>query len=77
MDLSTREGEAWEEVEALIEKGHSSAYDRAASTLRDLQDLAVLQGRKQLVRDRIEDLRTRYARRQAFLRRLDEVLSAG
>jgi hypothetical protein len=77
MDLSTREGEAWEEVEALIEKGHSSAYDRAASTLRDLQDLAVLQGRKQLFRDRIEDLRTRYARRQAFLRRLDEVLSAG
>ncbi|THV42157.1 hypothetical protein [Glycomyces buryatensis] len=63
---------AWERVGQLVEVGRSGEYDEAAHIVEDLWTLAMRDGHQDAVRGRLVELRSRYARRPAFQRRLDE-----
>jgi hypothetical protein len=56
----------------LVEVGRSGEYDEAAQLAEDLWTLARRDGHEDAVRPRLVELRTRYARRSAFQRRLNE-----
>jgi hypothetical protein len=63
---------AWERVDQLVATSRPVEYDEAAQLLDDLWALAQRDGHRESVRPRLVELRTRYARRPAFQRRLDE-----
>lgn len=69
--LAAREGAAWTEVEEDIKLRQGPAYDRAASLLTDLADLAAYRGQEQAFKQQLSLLRQRHATKQTFLRRLD------
>ena len=70
--LSGREDKAWREVDALIQQSQAKAYDGAVQLLKKLGDLAEHQGRRSVFEERLGQIRERYSRRSALLRRLRE-----
>jgi hypothetical protein len=61
----------WRQVEALIEIKRAKEYDQAVQLLKDLHDVGARQQRTAAFAARFAPLRERYAKRVAFLERLD------
>ena len=70
--LAGREDKAWREVDALIQQSQAKAYDEAVRLLKKLGDLAEHQDRRSVFDERLGQIRERYSRRSALLRRLRE-----
>jgi hypothetical protein len=70
--LARREDEAWREVDALIQQSRAKAYDEAMRLLKRLEDLAEYQNRRFTFEDHLGQIRDRYSRRHALMRRLRE-----
>ncbi len=62
----------WEEVLRLVELKQASPYDQAVAHLKDLRDVAVMQGTTDAFRDRLLKLRERYSRRPGLITRLQK-----
>lgn len=71
-ELAPRETQSWDEVDRLIEGRNAHDYDLAIALLEDLLDLAESDGRRDEALGRIQDLRSRHARKRAFAQRLDK-----
>ena len=70
--MAEREAESWQEVDALIGRKTGSAYEDAVQLLRRLRDLAEYKGRAMDFQGRVREIRERYSRRSALMRRLRE-----
>ena len=68
--LAEREAEVWQEVEALIQQGTGSAYDKAVQLLLRLRALAVHRGEQIAFERQMSQVCEQYSRRSALLRRL-------
>ena len=60
----------WKEVESQIELRNASGYDRAASLLGDLKEVASEQGKLDDFGRRLQDIRTRHTRKGQFITRV-------
>ena len=65
-----RTEERWQAIEALLQRGTSSAYDEALKATRELHEAMVHGGREAEFRKDFERSLERHARRQAWRRRL-------
>ena len=70
--LAGQEDETWCEVDALIQRSQSKAYEEAVRLLKRLQDLAEYQNRQSAFEERLDQIRDQYSRRRALMRRLRE-----
>ncbi len=72
--LAKRERQAWQEVEALIQRSYQAkAYDEAVDRLLKLRELAEFQNTQADFRKRASQLRERYQSRHSFIKRLERV----
>lgn len=71
-DLARREEQAWQEVESLAEQKQTRTYDSAVEILARLRELAVYQGRVEEFQRRLDEFRSRYARRPALIGRFHQ-----
>jgi hypothetical protein len=71
--LAQREGDAWEEIDKLVEKKQAKAYDEAVQLLLKLQDLAVYQDKTPAFQERVNAIYERYSNRPSLLKRLQGV----
>ncbi|MEG5138375.1 MULTISPECIES: hypothetical protein [unclassified Microcoleus] len=71
--LAKRETAAWEDIEALIQKGTSSSYDEVVLLLLKLQDLAEYQNQTVKFFTLVQQLHNKYSSRSALKRRLVKV----
>lgn len=70
-ELVTREGDAWEQVEALIATRQPRQYDEAVALIRDLMEVAERGGRRQeAAAGRVDALCQQHARKDTFIARL-------
>ncbi|MCB0531989.1 MAG: hypothetical protein KDD14_07295 [Saprospiraceae bacterium] len=69
--LAREEAVLWKSVDGNLLKATSTSYDIATATLKDLQDLAEYKGDSQAFTARMKELRERYARSRALIRRFD------
>jgi hypothetical protein len=77
LDALRQRGDAvWRDVEAEIDRRNASAYDRAAQLLTDLKTIAAENGTLDDYARRVEDLRSRHARKPKLLERLDRLTTA-
>ncbi|NJM77000.1 MAG: hypothetical protein HC852_15930 [Acaryochloridaceae cyanobacterium RU_4_10] len=60
----------WKEVFQLIELKQPSSYDRAVAHLKDLRDVAVMQGSADAFCAQLLDLQKQYSKRPGFITRL-------
>lgn len=70
--LALRETAAWEDVEALIQKGTSKSYDEVVPLLLKLRDLADYQNQQANFSTRLKQLHAQYSSRTGLKRRLLE-----
>jgi hypothetical protein len=68
--LAEREDEAWRKVDALIQQSQAKPYDEAVRLLKKLKDLAEYQNRPSAFEEHLDQIRDRYGRRHALMRRL-------
>ncbi|PSB29864.1 hypothetical protein C7B69_09020 [filamentous cyanobacterium Phorm 46] len=68
--LAKRETAAWEDIDALIQKGTSSSYDEVVPLLLKLRDLADYQKQQIKFLTRLQQLHNKYSGRSALKRRL-------
>jgi hypothetical protein len=69
----TKRGESpWCEVEDQIALRHAAGYDRAATLLADLGEIAVTAGTQDQFAKRLADIRARHERKGKFIERLDK-----
>ena len=68
--LAVREAQVWEEVDNLLIKAQSNAYDQAVKLLVQLQDLARYREDYLPFQQRLKAIRTKYSRRTGLLERL-------
>jgi hypothetical protein len=71
--LALREGDAWRQVNLLIEARKPAEYDEAALLLDDLKALAGRNGRSGAFDQRISLLREQHSRKVSLMRRLDRL----
>jgi hypothetical protein len=71
--LAQREDQTWQEVETLIQKSQSKAYDEAVQLLVKLRDLALYQGQEATFQQRLNWIYNHYSNRSALMRRLRDV----
>ena len=69
--LAREEAALWESIELNLLKATGSSYDKAAATLKDLQDLAVYQDNVPGFTAKMSALREQYARKKALIGRFD------
>jgi hypothetical protein len=69
--LAGRADGVWQRVEALIATKRQGDYDRAVQVLVDLCDLSAWKGRTDTFENRLEQLRTRHAKKVRLLERLE------
>jgi hypothetical protein len=62
----------WKEILQLVELKQASPYDRAVAHLKDLRDVAQMQGNTDAFRDRLLKLREQYSNRPGFITRLQK-----
>jgi hypothetical protein len=60
----------WQEILRLVELKQASPYDQAVAHLRDLQDVAVMQGTADVFGDRLLNLQKQYSNRPGLITRL-------
>jgi hypothetical protein len=60
----------WQEVSRLIDLKQASPHAQAVAHLKDLRDVAILEGTSDAFRDRLLDLRKQYSNRPGFITRL-------
>jgi len=70
--LAEREDEAWHEVDTLIQQSQAKPYDEAVRLLKKLEGLAEYQNRQSAFEEHLDQIRDRYGRRHALMRRLRE-----
>ena len=70
--LATRGEAAWREVEDQIALRHAAGYDRAATLLADLGEIAATAGTQDQFAKRLADIRARHERKGKFIERLDK-----
>jgi hypothetical protein len=68
--LAQRETAAWEDVEALIQKGTSKSYDEVVPLLLKLRDLADYQNQQSNFLTRLKQLHAQYSSRSGLKKRL-------
>ena len=68
--LAKRETAAWEDIDALIQKGTSKSYDDVVPLLLNLRDLADHQNQKVKFLTRLQQLHDQYSSRSGLKRRL-------
>ena len=68
--LAKRETAAWEDIDALIQKGTSKSYDEVVPLLLKLRDLADHQNQKLKFLTRLQQLHDQYSSRSGLKRRL-------
>lgn len=71
--LAKRETAAWEEIDALIQKGTSNSYDEVVPLLLKLRDLADYQKQQIKFLTRLQELHNKYSSRSGLKRRLLKV----
>lgn len=71
--MARQEAALWTSVDENLLKATGSSYDKAAATLKDLQDLAVYQGKTEGFKAKMKALREQYARKKALIGRFDGV----
>jgi len=71
--LARRGEDAWQEVDALIQKSQAKTYDEAVQLLLKLRDLARHQGQETVFQQRLNRICGQYSRRSGLLRRLRNV----
>ena len=71
-DLAKREDIAWRQTEALINERKPQSYGRALELLRDLRDLGARRDKADAFAAALRSLRSRHAKKPAFLARLDK-----
>jgi hypothetical protein len=62
----------WQEVSRLVELKQAKPYDEAVAHLKDLRDVAAMQGTADAFRDRLLKLKEQYSNRPGFITRLKE-----
>lgn len=67
--LAETETALWAKLPGLIEQTKASTYDQAVNILKDLHELAQHQNQLQEFREKIEQLKERYGKSQALMRR--------
>lgn len=60
----------WDEISRLIELKQASPYDQAVAHLRDLRDIALMQGTADTFGDRLLNLQKQYSNRPGLITRL-------
>jgi hypothetical protein len=60
----------WQEISQLVELKQAGPYDRAVAHLKDLRDVAVMQGTVDAFGDRLQALREQYSNRPGLITRL-------
>jgi hypothetical protein len=68
--LSGRDEELWEQVDALVATKQPKSYDQAVSLLKDLRDLAARDGREPVFAARLQALQQAHAKKSSFVDRL-------
>ncbi len=68
--LAQRQAQVWQEVDALIQKSQSQAYQQAVQLLVKLQEVAVYQGQEAAFQERLNHVHDRYRSRHSLLDRL-------
>jgi hypothetical protein len=71
--LAGQEDETWREVDALIQRSQTRAYEEAVRLLKKLQGLADYQNRRSAFEERLDRICDLYSRRRALMRLLREV----
>jgi hypothetical protein len=71
--LAPRSDQAWQEVETLIQKSQSKAYDEAVQLLAKLRELAMYQGQEAIFQQRLNWIYRQYSSRSSLLRRLRQL----
>jgi hypothetical protein len=64
----------WKEVARLVELKQAGFYDQAVAHLRDLRDVAVMQGASDAFRDRILNLQKQFSNRPGFITRMQKAV---
>lgn len=74
LDAIIKRGESvWTEIESEIERRNGPGYDRAASLLRDLHDIATEKGGTAEFSRRLSNIRVRHAQKARFIDRLVDI----
>jgi hypothetical protein len=68
--LRGKEDSLWKKIDRLIDIRQAKSYDEAVSLLRDLRDLAQMQGDARTFTARMTSLHAEYTRKRAFVKRL-------
>ena len=63
----------WASLDALMDEKIASAYDQAAAQLQELRDAHEQAGKAAEFQERLAAFRERYARRQAMMRRVENL----
>ncbi|WP_069789448.1 hypothetical protein A5482_016085 (plasmid) [Cyanobacterium sp. IPPAS B-1200] len=71
--FASREDDAWQEVDNLIQKGQPKPYDEAKKLLIKLKELAIYQGKEAIFSQRLEDIKTKYSRKKTFIQRINHL----
>ena len=69
--LAREEAALWKSIDLNLLKATGSSYDKAAATLKDLQDLAIYQDKVPSFKAKMRALREQYARKKALIGRFD------
>ncbi len=72
-DLSSRESQAWEEVDTLINKAQGKTYDLAVDLLDKLRDLAADRNQFVSFQKRLDRIYETYGNRKVLIQRLKKV----
>ena len=68
--LAKNRDRVWEKIYKLIDEVNGTAYDKAVEQLKELQELSEYQGEEVLFKQKVEEIKSTYSRRQALLRRM-------
>jgi hypothetical protein len=68
--LAKQEEQIWQDVDALIQKKQTKAYDEAVQLLLKLQELAVYKEQESVFQERLNQIYEQYRRRPGLLSRL-------
>ena len=68
--LAQREGEAWQEVEQLVQKSSAKTYDQAVQLLSQLREVAARQKQDDIFQRRLNGIYERYKTRHSLLEKL-------
>jgi len=68
--LAKNRDRVWKKIYKLIDEVNGTAYDKAVEQLKELRELSEYQGEEVLFKQKVEEIKSNYSRRQALLRRM-------